>query len=157
MFPNEIKKRALFFQVTIPRFETETGPRFQTSCYSCLPAMNDFKIHKFCKPVLVSPLIFILTIKDKNRIYFELDVVHELDHLEFANWTKDWVNLTGFGFFRVFSGQGLEDHFNIGSDWVQALQKSLGYFNSGYREKETFGFFRVFSGWKVENPICFLP
>ena len=68
---------------------------------------------------------------------------------------KDWVNPDGFGFFRVFSGQGLEDHFNIGSGWVQTLQKSLGYFNSSYREKETFGFFRVFSGQGLEGPPIF--
>ena len=68
---------------------------------------------------------------------------------------KDWVNPDGFGFFRVFSGQGLEDHFNIGSGWVQTLQKSLGYFNLGYREKETFGFFRVFFGLKSGKPNLF--
>jgi hypothetical protein len=33
-----------------------------------------------------------------------------------------WMGLGFFGFFRVFWGQGLEDHFNNGSGWVQTLQ-----------------------------------
>ena len=33
------KKEGALFKVTMPCFETETGPRFQTSRYSCRPAV----------------------------------------------------------------------------------------------------------------------
>ena len=75
----------------MPRFETETGTRFQTSRYSCLPAMCKTSTVVISMIILVT-VEFILKFVNNSRLY---RVFRKVRRLPFINTTEKPVDISG--------------------------------------------------------------